>query len=122
MRRTQSDRYALNHAAATASAAMWARLVWAVRLLVVLAHRVPCVGVVQFGATVRAGAEVVGRLGERVLEVAQPLGREIEGFHEQMSISKFPAQKGHTTGNTSRPKLRLQMGTLSKAGKAFRRR
>ncbi|WP_438319417.1 hypothetical protein ACSHWO_35315 (plasmid) [Streptomyces sp. HUAS TT3] len=44
----------------------------AVRLLVGPAPRVRCVGIVPLGVAVRAGAGVVGRLGERVLEVAQP--------------------------------------------------
>ncbi|MCZ0999622.1 hypothetical protein O1M63_18365 [Streptomyces mirabilis] len=36
--------------------------------VVVLAHRAHCVGIVLFGVAGRAGAGVVGRLGERVLE------------------------------------------------------
>ncbi|MEU6950700.1 hypothetical protein ABZ957_36800 [Streptomyces sp. NPDC046316] len=50
----------------------------AVDLLVVLAHRTHCVGTVLFGVAVSAGAGVVGRLGERVPEVAQPFGSEVE--------------------------------------------
>lgn len=61
-----------------------------VRLLVLLVHRVR-VGIVLFGVAVRAGAGVVGRLGERVLEVAQPVGCEIEGFHVRAGLPQGPA-------------------------------
>ncbi|MES4889705.1 hypothetical protein [Streptomyces sp. NPDC096012] len=59
----------------------------AVRLLVVLmpgvrrVRRVCRAGIVPVGVPVHGGAESSGRLDERVLEVAQPLGREIEGCH-----------------------------------------
>lgn len=62
-------------------AAVRSGLLRAVRPLVATAHRVRCVGIVPVGVVVRASAGVVSRLGERVLEVAQPLGSEIEGFH-----------------------------------------
>ncbi|MER6735490.1 hypothetical protein [Streptomyces puniciscabiei] len=52
-------------------------LLRAVRLLVVLAHRLRSIGIVLFGVAVRASAGGVGRPGERDLEVAQPPGREI---------------------------------------------
>lgn len=56
-------------------------LLWSARLLVVWAHRAHRIGVALCVVAVRARAGVVARLGERVLEAAQPVGREIEGFH-----------------------------------------
>ncbi|GAA3920058.1 hypothetical protein GCM10023084_82440 [Streptomyces lacrimifluminis] len=52
-------------------AAVRSGLLRAVRLLLVLAHRLRSIGIVLFGVAVRPGAGVVGRFGERVLEVAR---------------------------------------------------
>lgn len=64
------------HSVADLPAAARCGLLRAVRLLVVPARWVRSIGIVLFGVAVRAGTGVVGRLGEQVLEVAQPLGRE----------------------------------------------
>ncbi|MGW3177541.1 hypothetical protein [Streptomyces sp. NPDC001153] len=65
-------------------------LLRAVNPLVVLAHRVYWVGIVLFSVAALAGAGVGGRLGERVLKVAQSLGREIEGFHIRGGLPQGP--------------------------------
>lgn len=59
-------------------AAVRSGLLRAVRLLVVLAHRVHCVGVVLSGIAVRADAGGISCLGERVLEVVQRGRRRCE--------------------------------------------
>ncbi|MEV5283194.1 hypothetical protein [Streptomyces sp. NPDC052811] len=59
------------HSVAGLAAAVRSGLLRAVRLLVVRAHRVHYVGVGLCGVAVRAGAGVVGRLVERVLEAAR---------------------------------------------------
>ncbi|MFB7215584.1 hypothetical protein [Streptomyces sp. NPDC056255] len=68
----------------------WVRLLEVVRALVVLARRVHCVSFVVFGVAVRSGAGVVGCLGKHVLEVAQPLGSELEGFHIHAGLPQGP--------------------------------
>ena len=73
--------------------AVRSELLRAVRLLVVLTHRLRSIGIVLFGVAVRAGAGVVDRLGERVLEVAQPLVREIEGFHVGARLPQGPQRR-----------------------------
>ncbi len=55
------------------------RLLGAVRTLVVLAPRVRCAGFLPVGVPVHRLASLVGRLRKDVLEVAQPLGRELQG-------------------------------------------
>ncbi|MFJ9105664.1 hypothetical protein ACIRJM_45290 [Streptomyces sp. NPDC102405] len=57
-------------------AAVRSGLLRAVRPLVVLAHRLRSIGIVLFGVAVHGGAGPVGRRGEGVTEVAQPLVRE----------------------------------------------
>ncbi|MFE0733927.1 hypothetical protein [Streptomyces sp. NPDC058855] len=65
-----------------------------VRLLVVCAHRAHRAGVVVLaGAAVRADAGVVVRLGERVLETAQPVGGEIEGFPVRAELPHGPQRR-----------------------------
>jgi hypothetical protein len=78
---------------ASLPAAVWSGLLRAVGPLVVLAHRWHSVGIVRFGVAVRAGAGGVGHLGERVLEVAQPLVREIEGFHIRALLPQSPQRR-----------------------------
>ncbi|TQK86106.1 hypothetical protein FB563_6184 [Streptomyces puniciscabiei] len=75
---------------ASLPAAVRSGLVRAMRPLVALAHRVYWVGIGLLGVAVRAGAEGVGRLGERVLEVPQPFGCEIEGFHVRAGFPQGP--------------------------------
>ncbi|ELP62140.1 hypothetical protein STRTUCAR8_00186 [Streptomyces turgidiscabies Car8] len=81
------------HSGADLRATVRSGLLRAVRPLVVMAHRVHYVGVVLFGVAVRADAGVVGRFGERVLEVAQPLGREIEGLHVRAGFPQGPQRR-----------------------------
>nr|BAC76590.1 hypothetical protein [Streptomyces rochei] len=69
------------HSMAGLPAAVRSGLLRAVCPLVVRAHRVHCIGIVRCGPAGRAGAGVLSRLGVHVLKVAQPIGREIEGFH-----------------------------------------
>ncbi|MEU3529297.1 hypothetical protein AB0E62_36530 [Streptomyces sp. NPDC038707] len=64
----------------------------AVDLLAVREHRASVVALDN--VAVRTDAGVVARLGERVLEAAQPVGREIEGFHVHTRLPQGP-QRGH---------------------------
>ncbi|MFD0271367.1 hypothetical protein ACFVGY_33080 [Streptomyces sp. NPDC127106] len=87
-------------------AAVPSGLLRAVRLLIVPAHRTHHVGIVLFGVVVCADAGVVGRLGERLLKAAQPVGREIEGSRRArsavMSIaSRRPASGSWSSSSTS---------------------
>ncbi|MDN3265961.1 hypothetical protein QWJ26_40555 [Streptomyces sp. CSDS2] len=71
-------------------AAVRSGLLRTVRLLIVLAHRVRPLGSVAVGIAVHRGAGPVGRCGEGVLEVAQPLSWEVEGFHIGARLPQGP--------------------------------
>ncbi|MES4891283.1 hypothetical protein [Streptomyces sp. NPDC096012] len=89
-------------------------LLRAVRPLVVLAHRVHWVGIVLFGVAVRAGAGFGGCLGEGVLEVAQPLDCEIEGFHVRAGFP--PGSQRRQVDRLPPPNLRLLVAVLRLGG------
>lgn len=70
-----------------------AGLVRLVRSLVVVARRVRSAGVLAVGVAVHGGAGSVGRRREGILEVAQPLGSEIEGFHVRAGLLQSPQRR-----------------------------
>lgn len=70
-----------------------AGLVRLVRALVVLARRVRSAGVLAVGVAVHGGSGAVGRRGEGISEVAQPLGSEIEGFHVRAGLLQGPQRR-----------------------------
>ncbi len=74
-------------------AAVRSGLLRAVRLLIVLAHRARPLGIVAVGVAVHRGAGLVGRCGEGALEVTQPLGGEIEGFHVGARLPQGPQRR-----------------------------
>src|SRR3954447_25517213 len=78
------------HSVAGLPAAVRSGLLRAVRPLVVLAHRLRSIVIVLFGVAVYGGAGPVGRRGEGGTEVAQPLVREIEGFHVRARLPQGP--------------------------------
>ncbi|MFJ9968163.1 hypothetical protein [Streptomyces avermitilis] len=83
------------HAVAGLPASVRSGLLRSVRLLVALTHRTRArrVGIVLFGVAVHGGAGSVGRRGEGGTEVAQPLGREIEGFHVRARLPEGPQRR-----------------------------
>ncbi len=81
--------------AASLPAAIRSGLLRVMRLLVVRAHRTHRAGaVVLAGVAARTDPGVVARLGERILEAAQPAGREIESLHVHEGLPQDP-QRGH---------------------------
>ncbi|MEU8763067.1 polysaccharide deacetylase family protein [Streptomyces sp. NPDC048659] len=74
-------------------AAVRCGLLWAVRLLVVRAHRAHRVGVGWCGVAVRAGAGVVDHLGGRLPDAAQSVVGEIEGFHVRAGLPQGPQRR-----------------------------
>ncbi|MFJ3644478.1 hypothetical protein [Streptomyces murinus] len=68
-------------------------LLRAVRLLVVRVHRAHYVGIGLCDVAVRADAGVVGHLGGHLLEAAQSVGREIEGFHVRAGFPQGPQRR-----------------------------
>lgn len=64
-----------------------------VRSLVVVARRVRSAGVLAIGVAVHGGAGPAGRRREGILEVAQPLGSEIEGFLVRAGLLQSPQRR-----------------------------